>query len=153
MDNYDPNTGEVLGDDEAGGEYARNVIAADGNPQPKRSGMISDVIRMAEEGQFNLDASEAMGKLTRNDAAPRQAEQGRRRTGRITVELDFMLANGFIIMTPKCKLKEPEFKRGGTALFIGAGGTLGVNPPGQRALFGEQRAVREVAEPREVREA
>lgn len=153
MDNHDSVTGEVLDDEVAGGEYARNVIAADGNPQPKRSGLIADVIRMAEEGQFNLDASEQMGKLL--ETMQRHAKQNKGVSkGRITLELDFMLANGFVIMTPKCKLKEPEFKRGGTALFIGAGGTLGVNPPNQRALFGEQpRPVREIEEAREVREA
>lgn len=152
MERHDPDTGEILGDDEAGGEYARNVIAADGNPQPKRSGLIADVIRMAEEGQFNLDASEEMRKLL--ETMERHAKQNKGVSkGRITLELDFMLANGFVILTPKFKLKEPEFKRGGTALFIGNGGSLGVNPPGQAALFGEQRKVREIGEAREVREA
>ena len=153
MDNYDRETGEILGEDEAGGEYARSVIAADGNPQPKRSGMIADVIRMAEEGQFNLDASEAQAKLL--ETMQRHAKQNKGVSkGKITLELDFMLGNGIFILTPKFKVKEPEFKRAGTALFVGTGGTLGVNPPGQRAMFGEQpRPVREIGEAREVREA
>lgn len=152
MDNYDRETGEVLDDDVAGGEHARNVIAADGNPQPKRSGLIADVIRMAEEGQFNLDASEAQAKLL--ETMQRHAKQNKGVSrGKITLELDFMFGNGIFILTPKFKVKEPEFKRGGTPLFLGTGGTLGVNPPGQRALFGEQRPVREIAEAREVREA
>jgi len=152
MERHDPDTGEILGDDEAGGEYARNVIAADGNPQPKRSGLIADVIRMAEEGQFNLDASEAMRKVL--ETMERHAKQNKGVSkGRVTLELDFMLGNGIYILTPKFKVKEPEFKRGGTPLFVGTNFTLGVNPPGQRALFGEQRPVREIDERREVREA
>lgn len=147
MDNHDPVTGEILGDDEAGGEHALNVLAADGQPQPKRSGQIADVIRMAEEGQFNVDASEAMRKLLETMERHARGNKGVSK-GRVTLELDFMLGNGIFILTPKFKLKEPEFKRGGTPLFVGAGGTLGVNPPGQRALFG----VRDPDQRREVRE-
>lgn len=136
MDNHDPVTGEVLNDDEAGGEYARKLVAADGNPVPKRSHYIADVIRMIEEGQFNIDASEAMVDLTRTMEAHAHGNKGSAK-GKLTIELDFMLGNSIFVITPKFKVKKPEEKRAGTPLFLGENGSLGLNPPGQRALFGQ----------------
>jgi hypothetical protein len=150
MSNHDPVTGEVLDDDEAGGEYARKLVAADGNPVPKRSNYIADVIRMIEEGQFNIDASVAMADLCRAMEVHAHSNKGSAK-GKLTIELDFMLGNSIFVITPKFKVKKPEEKRAGTPLFLGENGSLGLNPPGQRALFG-QRAPRDPFAAPEVRE-
>jgi len=141
MDNHDPVTGEVLNDDEAGGEYARKLVAADGNPVPKRSNYVADVIRMIEEGHFNIDTSVAMGDLCKAMEAHAHGNKGIAK-GKLTIELDFMLGNGMFVITPKFKVKAPEAKRMGTGLFLGENGSLGLNPVGQRPLFG-QREVRD----------
>jgi hypothetical protein len=151
MDNHDPVTGEVLEDDDVGGEYARKLVAADGNPVPKRSPYLADVLRMIEEGQFNIDASVAMTDLCSAMEGHAHGNRGVAK-GKLTIELDFMFGNTMFIITPKLKVRKPEEKRPGTPLFLGEGGTLGLNPPGQRALFG-QRDARDPFKAAEVRDA
>jgi len=150
MDNYNPETGEVLDDEEAGGEYARKLVAADGNPVPKRSNYVSDVIRMIEEGQFNIDASVAMADLCKVMEAHSHNNKGSAK-GKLVLELDFMLGNSIFIITPKFTVKKPVEKRCGTPLFLGENGSLGLNPPGQRAMFGA-REPRDPFKAEEVRE-
>lgn len=137
MEKFDTETGEVLSEGDVGGEYARSVTAADGNPQPKRSGYISDVIRMLDEGQFNVDASEDMRKLSAALHESAKRNKGRAK-GAITLKLDFMIGNGVLVITPSHQTKFPVEKRSGTPLFMAENGSLGLNPVDQMAMFGSR---------------
>jgi len=131
-----PETGEIVEDDR--GLDARSITAADGGPVAKRSGHVSDVLRMLEDGQFNADASEAMRELVRMMEAHAHNNKGAAK-GKVTIELDMTLANGVFVLTPAYKVKAPVQKRLGTALFAGDTGSLGRNPPGQKAMFGDRQ--------------
>lgn len=135
---YDKTTGEVLSDDDDRGMHALSTVAADGGPIAKRSGHVSDVLRMLEDGQFNADVSEVMRELGKALEAHAHNNKGVAK-GKLSIELDFTLANGIFVITPSHKVKKPEAKRIGTALFLGENGSLGRNPPGQGAIFGDRK--------------
>jgi hypothetical protein len=151
MNDHDPVTGEILADDDTRGGGAVSVLAADNKPVAKRSGYMSDVLRMLEDGQFNADVSEAMRGLAAALEAHAHNNKGQAK-GRLSLTFDFHLANGVLVITPNHTVKKPVQKRIGTALFVGEDGSLGRNPPGQRPMFGAQ-APRDPYEAREVRDA
>lgn len=126
----------ILDENDAGGEDARSV-ALDGNPIPKRSGYISDIIGMLDEGQFNADASDDMRDLTAKLHEHAGRNKGKAK-GRMVLTLDFMIGNNVLVITPGHKTTYPVEKRAATALFMGENGSLGVNPVNQGALFGNR---------------
>lgn len=135
--NHDPETGEVLSDDDARGLDAKKLIAADGGPVAKRSGHVADVLRMLEDGQFNADVSVEMRELAKKMEVHAHNNKGLAK-GQLTITLDMSLANGMFVLTPSFKVKAPVEKRMGTALFLGEDLSLGRNPPGQGAMFGDR---------------
>lgn len=144
----DDETGEIVEDSR--GLSARPVNAPDGNPLPKRSGHTSDVLRMLEDGEFDVEMSQKMRDLIHVMESHAHGNKGVAK-GKLTITLDFALANGVFVLTPDFKVKEPVAKRAGTALFAAENGSLGRNPPGQAALFGV-RPVRDDFERSEVRD-
>lgn len=136
---------EVIDDDDVAGMDARNVMAADGNPQPKRSGYVSDVIRMLDEGQFNADVSEDMRDLTAylHEYAKRNKGSAK---GKLVITLDFVIGNNAMVVAPTHTVKKPVEKRAGTMLFMAENGSLGVNPPTQSPLIGN-RPIRDNYQP------
>mgnify|MGYP001166292700 CR=1 FL=1 len=132
-----PSTGEILDADDERGVDARSVVAADNKPVAKRSGYVSDVLRMLEGGQFNADVSSEMRKLAEKMEAHAHNNKGSAK-GKLTISLDLSLANGIFVLTPQYTVKAPVQKRDGTALFLGEDGSLGRNPAGQNALFGDR---------------
>lgn len=106
----DSSTGEVLSDDDDGGYNALPTRAADGGPVAKRSGHVSDILRMLEDGQFNADVSVDMRELAKAMEAHAHNNKGVAK-GKLTLELDFSLANGVFVITPSHKVKAPVHKR------------------------------------------
>lgn len=147
----DASTGEVLSDDDDRGYSAKNVVAADGGPIAKRSGHVSDVLRMLEDVQFNADVSEEMRELAKKMEAHAHNNKGVAK-GQLQITLDFTLANGIFVITPSNKVKAPVQKRAGTALFLGESGSLGKNPPGQSAMFGDRAPRDDYDGPRDTRD-
>lgn len=147
----DPVTGEILEAHDDRGMQARAVIAADGQPVARRSGHLSDVLRMLDDGQFNADASVEMRKLLTAIADHAKNNKGVAK-GNLTLKLDITMANGIVIVTPDVAVKAPKAKRDGTALFIGDESTLGRNPEGQAALFGDRKPIDPFADRQAVRD-
>lgn len=149
---HNPVTGEIIDDDaDERGMQSRAVIAADGKPVAKRSGHLSDVLRLIDDGQFNADASEDMRKLVLALQEHAKSNKGIAK-GSITIKMDFTLANGILVTTPDVSIKTPKVKRDGTALFIGEEGTLGRNPENQQALFGDRAPRDPFAERQAIRD-
>ena len=138
METHNLETGEVLSPSDDSGDDARNVVAADGGTQPKRSGYLSDVIRMLDEGQFNADASEDMRELSAFLHTHAKNNKGKAK-GTITITLDFVVANSAMVVVPKHTVKKPVEKRDGTMLFLAENGSLGINPPSQMPMFGNRQ--------------
>jgi hypothetical protein len=137
MDNIDQSTGEILSDDDELGVNALPTQAADGGLVARRSGHVSDVLRMLEEGQFNADVSDEMRGLAEALKAHAANNKGSAK-GSLTIKLDFSMANGLVVVTPSSTVKKPVQKRDGTALFLGDNNSLGRNPPNQAAMFGDR---------------
>lgn len=148
----DASTGEVLTKDEEGGFDAKRLQAADGGPVAKRSGHVADVLRMLEDGQFNADVSEEMRDLAKRMEAYAHNNKGAAK-GQLQITLDFSLGNGVFVITPSSKIKAPVEKRMGTALFLGENGSLGRNPSGQGAMFGDRKPRDNYDGPREIKDA
>lgn len=135
---HNPVTGEIIDDaSDERGMQSRAVIAADGKPMASRSGHISDVLRLLDDGQFNADASVEMRDLVQALVDHAKSNKGVAK-GSISIKMDFSLANGILVTVPDVTVKKPKAKRAGTALFTGENGTLGRNPEGQMALFGDR---------------
>lgn len=149
--NHDPQTGEILSDDDDRGLDARNLVAADNKPVAKRSGHLSDVLRMLEDGQFNADVSADMRDLAVAMEAHAHNNKGQAK-GSITLKFDFVRANGMFVITPSHTVKKPVQKRDGTALFLGEDKSLGRNPVGQSALFGDRKPRDDYEGPTETRD-
>lgn len=149
---HNPVTGEII-DDAADdrGMQSRAVVAADGKPVARRSGHVSDVLRQLEDGQFNADASEEMRTLVLALVEHAKSNKGIAK-GSMSIKLDFTLANGILVTTPDVAVKKPKAKRDGTALFVGEEGTLGRNPEGQSALFGDRKPIDPFADRQAVRD-
>lgn len=151
MEKHDPETGEILSDSDDGGYDALPTRAADGGAVAKRSGHLSDVLRMLEDGQFNADVSADMRDLAKQMEAHAHNNKGNAK-GKLVIELDFMLGNGIFVITPSHKIKAPVQKRLGTALFLGESGSFGRNPPGQSAMFGDRKPRDDYEGPRDLKD-
>lgn len=136
--NHDPETGEILDENDDRGYSATKVNTPDGGQIAKRSGHVADILRMLEGGQFNADASIEMRGLTKAIEEYAANNKGAAK-GQMTITLDMSLGNGVLVVTPSTKVKAPVQKRMGTALFIGGEGSLGRNPQGEPAMFGDRK--------------
>lgn len=148
---HDPVTGEILGPEDEGGVGAKPTRAADGGAVAKRSGYVSDVLRMLEDGQFNADVSGELRKLAEKMESHAHNNKGLAK-GKLVIELDLTLANQVFTIVPSSKVKAPVEKRIGTALFLGENGSLGRNPPGQGAMFGGRKVRDDYDGPRDTRD-
>lgn len=133
---YDPDTGEV----HDGTPASEMVIdqrerAADGQPVPSRSRAMSNMLKMLDDGEFDMEASRAMRELFSALEAHAHNNKGQAK-GEISMKFKLTLANGVLVVVPDVAVKKPVDKPTGTALFIGEDFSIGRNPPGQRALFG-----------------
>lgn len=138
-ESHDPTTGEVY-----------EERAADGTRRHPAASVLSDLIKMLKDGQFDADSAEPLREFaSKLEAVGMDTDRKAKGTITLKIEVDFDPDREFSILTPSLSFKLPVEKHGSTVAWFTSDGRLTPNQPRQGHLFGTIREI--TTQAREVR--